>query len=80
MSYTELSYGHRKARKTYRCEWCYERIIKDEKHLYRSYVNSGEFQCGRMHLECEQAMKATPADDLLDGWSPGDFMRPGGTK
>ena len=75
MSYTELKATYPKGRKKYRCEWCDEQILVGEKHFYRSFIIDGDFNTGRMHLECEEAMKKTPNDDLMDGWMPGDFKR-----
>ena len=75
MSYTELQYKHVKGLKQYRCGWCAELIEKGERQVYRTYVFCGDFCTDRMHLECEEAMKKTPHDDLVDGWAPGDFKR-----
>lgn len=76
MSYTELKLTYPKAKKEYKCEWCAKKITIGEKHMYRSYIFCGEFNSGRMHLECDNAYKTYPyKDDLIDGWSPGDFSR-----
>ena len=75
MSYTELSASHPSARKEYQCEWCGQKISVGEKHLSRSFIFDGEFQTGRMHLECEKAMLATPRDELEDGWQFGSMER-----
>lgn len=75
MSYTELKASNPKARKDYSCEWCAEKIIKGEKHFQRTYIFDGDFNNGRMHLECESAMYEIPRDYLEDGWTPGDYAR-----
>ena len=75
MSYQEISCSEPKARKEHRCEWCNEKICVGEKHFQRTYVFEGDFNNGRMHLECKAAMEKTPHDELIDGWMPGDFKR-----
>lgn len=75
MSYSEISSSHPKARKEHRCEWCNQKILKGEKHFHRSYRFEGNFNNGRMHLECELAMDKSDHGDLQDGWIPGDPNR-----
>lgn len=75
MSYVELKAYHPKGRKDYHCEWCGQLIPKGEKHLYRSYIFDGDFNSGRMHLECEKAMHKTPSQELQEGWSFGSMER-----
>jgi hypothetical protein len=75
MSYTKIKSGHPKGRKDYRCEWCDESIPKGEKHFARTYIFDGDFNSGRMHLECEAAMHKSPHDELAEGWLPGDYKR-----
>jgi hypothetical protein len=75
MSYTELTTSHPKGRKDYSCEWCGEKIPKGEQHLYRSYIFDGDFNSGRMHLECERAMYKTPSQELSEGWCFGSMQR-----
>lgn len=75
MSYTEMRSGTPVARKNYPCEWCAETIEKGTKHFQRVYRWEGEFNNGRMHTECEQAMSRVPRQLLEDGWIPGDYAR-----
>lgn len=75
MSYSEISATYPKARKEYRCEWCNQKILVGEKHLSRAYKFYGEFQSGRMHLECESAMEKSDNGILSDGWGPGYMER-----
>lgn len=75
MSYEEISTGRPQARKDYRCEWCNETIAKGDRHFYRVYKFEGDFNSGRMHLECMLAMDKAPKDELEGGWTPGDYPR-----
>lgn len=75
MSYREINLTHPKARKMYRCEWCNIVIVKGERHMARVYNFCGEFQHGRMHLECEVAMEKSTSGLLSEGWQPGEFKR-----
>ena len=75
MSYTELKYNHPTGRKDHQCEWCGENIPKGEKHMSRSYIFDGDFIAGRMHLECETAMKKSPKDEISEGWCFGSNQR-----
>jgi hypothetical protein len=63
-------------KKDYVCEWCGQKIPKGEKHLSRVFKFEGDFNTGRMHLECEQDMKQAPFHDLEDGWVFGSNDRP----
>lgn len=74
MGYEEISAKYVKGRRTYRCEWCGQVIQKGEKHLTRAYKFEGEFNCGRMHLECEEAMYDD--SDASEGWLFGSNERP----
>jgi len=53
---TPLSTKEVSARKEYRCVWCGEKILKEEKHTKRAYVMYREFIHDRAHLECYAAM------------------------
>jgi len=72
MSYTELTHTTPKGRKGYPCDWCSERILKGEKHHYRSYVWDGDFNTSRTHNECDDVMSKM---DLSEGYDPGQFKR-----
>lgn len=74
-SYTEISYKHVIGRKDYRCEWCDQLIPKGEKQMYRAYHFEGDFNTGRMHLECEVAMDKSDRELISEGWLPGDCKR-----
>ena len=75
MSYEEIAVSYPKARKEYDCEWCPEKILKGEKHFARTYKFCGDFQNGRMHLECEKGMNKSAHDIVSEGWLPGEFKR-----
>ena len=53
MSCWTLSTTYPKARKSYRCEWCGERIHVGEEHCKSAHIYEGDFQSVRMHLECD---------------------------
>lgn len=77
MSYTELSTKVVKTRKKHSCAWCGQPIDVGESAQYRAYIFDNDFQSDYMHTECNQAMHHYPdQNDLLDGWTPGDFERP----
>ncbi len=75
MSYEEISCAKVKGKKQYRCEWCPEKIEIGELHFTRAYKFCGEFNSGRMHLECLSAMEKSDRDQMSDGWFPGKFKR-----
>ena len=75
MSYEEINAAKVVGTKEYSCEWCAEKIAKGEKHFYRVYRYCGDFNSGRMHLECETAMRDEDPQNLQDGWTPGDYKR-----
>lgn len=78
MSYTWLSTKAVKVRKPHGCAWCGQRVNAGEMAQYRTYVFDGDFQSDYMHPECNQAMHDYPdQEELMDGWTPGDFERPG---
>jgi hypothetical protein len=64
-------------RKIHYCEWCGEEITKGRSCIYRSYVFSGDFNSGHMHLECYDAMNKTDWNTWYwdDGFYPGDMLR-----
>lgn len=62
----------KKARKRYRCTWCWEGIDKGDS--YKSWFTYGENVTARMHPECFDAMqKADLHDDELP--TPGTFRQ-----
>ncbi len=75
MGYEEIRAGHPKARKKYNCEWCNQNIEVGEKHFSRAYKFEGDFNHGRMHLECEKAMNKSPHDLVSEGWLEGENIR-----
>jgi len=75
MSYTEIRAKMVTARKRHSCEWCAEAIQSGEQAFYRAYVFDGDFMTGRMHPECEKAMRTVSDADLQDGWMAGDYKR-----
>lgn len=75
MSYEEIRATHPKAKKEYSCEWCNQKILVGEKHLSRAYKFDGDFNSGRMHLECEDAMNRSRYDLLAEGFYPGESAR-----
>lgn len=74
MSFELISASYPRARKQYACEWCGQKIEVGEKHYSRTFRFDG-FQTGRMHLECEKAMRDSNRDELSDGWSFGEMAR-----
>lgn len=78
LGYDELHFRQVKGRKDYSCEWCSEAIPKGTAHFYRVYVSDGDFNYGRLHRECEDAMSKVPNDELAEGWTPGDYKRGSG--
>lgn len=56
MSFTMLSETRPKARKAHRCCWCWQDIVKDETYYRFTGVCDGDFQCTKLHAECEAAM------------------------
>ena len=75
MSYEVISLKQVVARKQYFCVWCYENILKGEKHLSRAYKMEGDFCADRMHLECDKALQSMPHDETCDGFTEGEFQR-----
>lgn len=76
MYYDLLSLTRPKARKQYRCVWCWEPVLQGEVHVHEVGVFDGDFQDDRWHNECHVA-----ADEFFheDGgvaeFSPGEFKR-----
>jgi hypothetical protein len=75
MSYSEIGSTYRVARAAHSCEWCGETVQKGELHFYRVYRFEGDFNSGRMHLECEFAMQKSDRESVASGWYPGEFKR-----
>lgn len=62
------------ARKDHRCEWCYERIARGERHHQFKGQWNGEWQNWRMHAECYAVYSTTV--DCDEGFAPGEGERP----
>lgn len=62
------------AAKEHRCEWCFEAILKAERHAHFVGKWEGEFQNWRMHEECYA--DAVKSSEMQDGFTPGDHKRP----
>lgn len=67
-------------KKQYKCVWCGEAILKDEKHISRAYKFNGDFISDRIHIECLPPMQEyfTVGDgkDFTDeGFEPYTFKR-----
>lgn len=76
MIYSEIKNKAVTVRKPHRCAWCAELINVGESAQHRAYVFDGDFQADWMHPECRDAMADYPCqNDLLEGWTPGDFAR-----
>lgn len=75
MSYSELNAKVVKCRRPHSCEWCAERINVGEMARYRTYVFDGDFGRGYMHPECVEASNKVDHNELMDGWTPGDYAR-----
>ena len=75
MGYTELKHIYPKARKEHFCEWCNEKILKGEKHAYRSYIFDHDFNSDHMHLECENAMSRSRKEIGDEGFLGGEQKR-----
>ena len=63
---TELTNKVVKCRKVHQCDWCAERIQKDEKAHYRTGVQEGVFFTSYQHFECYDAMMRSEMDE--DGY------------
>lgn len=61
-----------KARKDHLCLWCGQTIPKGE--IYSRWVNvfEGDFNCNKMHLECDEACLEENEDFI----APGENQRP----
>ena len=81
MSYTQLSHDTPKARKRYRCDWCWEWIEKGDAYVRTSGVNDGEMQTCKFHPECDEACTK---EAKLEGhgftFMPGDYQRGKGSE
>lgn len=64
-------------KKTRLCEWCGSRIGIGEPVVVRVYMLDDEFNSGKMHPDCYNAMKDSFSLGLVpDGtWEPGDQER-----
>lgn len=75
MSYCRISETQPKARKSYPCIWCRERILQGEKHLHRVGSFYGEFQDDRYHLECVEATERYFKESGEDEFEPHSYQR-----
>lgn len=73
--YWEINREERKARKEHFCEWCGQKIVRGELHIYRFYKFEGEIVSGRMHSECADASTQCSTEDMEEGWSFGSQKR-----
>ena len=65
-----------RCRKDYACDWCGESIGKASPLSRLRFVGDDGPYSMVMHPECEGAWSKADTDDVIDGWSPGDFERP----
>lgn len=75
MSWQGISDSYPVARKDYQCVWCPEPIRKGEKHYRYVGTYDGDFQSNRAHLECDDAMKRSDPQYLMDGFGYSDHKR-----
>ena len=61
-----------KARKTHRCEWCWQRIDEGTEYKRYRYYDGGEAATIKMHPECMDAMQEEAAywGGVFE-WTPG---------
>ncbi len=61
-----------KAKKLYRCEWCWEHIKPGDEYRRYRYYDSGDAGTIKMHPECHQAMSRAASEEggYLE-WTPG---------
>lgn len=70
--------SERTARKSHRCVWCAELVIKGERCVHQFGKYCGEFQSNYYHIECYQALTdAAKRDEYLamDGFEAGSYQR-----
>jgi len=60
--------SHPVARKDHRCEACFGRIRRGEKHVHYKGIWDGDWQNWRMHNECYDSFDN---DGLAEGFTPG---------
>ena len=61
-----------KARKTHRCEWCWQRIAECSEYKRYRYYNGGDAGTVKMHPECYGAMhEAAHEEGGWIEWTPG---------
>jgi len=61
-----------KARKTHRCEWCWQRIAECSEYKRYRYYNGGDAGTVKMHPECYEAMQeAAHEEGGWIEWTPG---------
>ena len=73
--YTNIRTTTPKARKAYRCIWCYEPIEKGERHTHDVGTFDHRLQDIRFHPECFNALQESLVDSWDDEFSPGDNPR-----
>ena len=61
-----------KARKTHRCEWCWQRIGSGEQYKRYRFYDGGDVGTIKMHLECYDAMQGESVEEggYIE-WTPG---------
>lgn len=57
MGFDLLSENYPKAKKEHICEWCGEKILKNETYYRYIGLYNGDFQSTPLHLECRDAMR-----------------------
>jgi hypothetical protein len=62
------------ARKEHCCEWCYGPIPIGEKYSKWVGIWEGEFQCNKLHMECNEVCQRD--DPYNEGWTPGEGEMP----
>ena len=64
----------KKSKRTHRCDWCGEKILKGSLYIKRVYKYDGDFQSSAQHTECYSAMKEAYRTNVLnDGYDGYDF-------
>ncbi len=76
MSYTLLSKTTPKARKSFRCIWCGQRIQIGEPYVRETGTYSGDFQSFAFHPKCKIACEAALRECGEEEFEPYDNERP----
>lgn len=75
MSFDLLSESYPKARKEHICEWCGEKILKNETYYRYTGLHDGDFQSTPLHLECKKAMQKDLLENGQEEYEPFAFKR-----